>query len=128
MNVADVLSEQVPLCWEVDSLDVCMRRMCEHRVDVLPVISSSGRVVGIVTDRDLVLNRAKDRFPPKAVVRDVMSQVLATADLDEDLEALQRRLARTHKRCAVVVDEAGGCLGVVRMADIAGRLSKSGMV
>jgi CBS domain-containing protein len=94
------------------------RRLASEDVGSLPVVEGD-RLVGMVTDRDIVLQVvAKDLDPNKVPVSDVCSESPVTAEPDEALdEALQRMAKERVRRLPVVSD--GRLVGILAQADIA---------
>jgi CBS domain-containing protein len=94
------------------------RRMLSEDVGSLPVVDED-RLVGMVTDRDLVLQvMAKDLDPSKVPVSEVCTEDPVTAEPGEALgEALQRMAKEQVRRLPVVSD--GRLVGILAQADIA---------
>jgi CBS domain-containing protein len=94
------------------------RRLASEDVGSLPVVDGD-RLVGMVTDRDIVLQVvAKDLDPNRVPVSDVCSESPVTAEPDEALdEALQRMAKEQVRRLPVVSD--GRLVGILAQADIA---------
>jgi CBS domain-containing protein len=94
------------------------RRMLSEDVGSLPVVDGD-KLVGMVTDRDLVLHvLAKDLDPHKVAVADVCSENPVVAEPDDALDdALQRMAAEQVRRLPVVTD--GRLVGILAQADIA---------
>jgi len=94
------------------------RRMLSEDVGSLPVVDD-GMLVGMVTDRDLVLNViAKDLDPHKVPVSDVCSGTPVTTEPEESLDdALQRMASEQLRRLPVVAE--GRLVGILAQADIA---------
>jgi CBS domain-containing protein len=94
------------------------RRMLSEDVGSLPVVEGE-TLVGMVTDRDLVLKVvAKDLDPNKVPVSDVCTQNPVTVGADESLdEALQRMAKEQVRRLPVVSD--GQLVGILAQADVA---------
>jgi CBS domain-containing protein len=95
--------------------------VCGRRGGV--VLVEAGRPVGIFTERDIV-ERLRGTIPSGGpggsvpAVRTFMSEKLATARRDTSLiEAIRTMVARGCRHL-VVVDEAGGLLGLVTTGDI----------
>ncbi|HEV8481084.1 MAG TPA: CBS domain-containing protein [Candidatus Eisenbacteria bacterium] len=95
------------------------RKMRAYDVGSLPV-QKSGRLVGIVTDRDLVLRgTAEGRDPRGARVRDVMSmQVLSCSDRIDVKDAMKLMLENRARRVVVVNDDHRP-VGLVSLRDLA---------
>ena len=95
------------------------RAMFAENVGSLPVVDDDQELVGMVTDRDLVLHViARDLDPNKVQVADVCSENPVVVSPDEPLdEALQRMARQQVRRLPVVVD--GRLVGIVAQADVA---------
>lgn len=100
---------------------VLAQLMRKHHIGALVVVEAQekSRPVGIVTDRDLVLELMAEGLDPAVFTAgDIMSVdlVLATPDMDA-MEAVQ--LMKTHRlRRLVIVDDAGRLMGIVTMEDV----------
>ena len=94
------------------------RRMLSEDVGSLPVVDGE-TLVGIVTDRDLVLHvSAKDLDPHKVPVADVCSEDPVVAEPEDSLDdALQRMASEQVRRLPVVT--GGKLVGILAQADIA---------
>ena len=77
------------------------------------------RVVGVITDRDIVLRHVAAGHHYECPVEDAMTrEPLFTVEPDEDLETVMA-VMRTHKvRRVLVVSPSGRLLGVISQADI----------
>ena len=94
------------------------RLLASEDVGSLPVVDGDA-VVGMVTDRDIVLHVvAKDLDPNKVPVSDVCSETPVTAEPDEALDDALQRMAREQVRRLPVVSE-GRLVGILAQADIA---------
>jgi IMP dehydrogenase len=88
--------------------------MLRHRISGIPVVEASGRLVGILTNRDV-------RFAenPKQPVSELMtSQNLATAPAGVSSEEARRLLHQRRIEKLLVVDDAYHCIGLITVKDI----------
>lgn len=98
------------------------RRMLSEDVGSLPVVEGE-KLVGMVTDRDLVLQVvAKDLDPHKVPVADVCTQDPVTAGVDESLDDALQRMAKEQVRRLPVVSD-GRLVGILAQADVARKAS-----
>ena len=92
--------------------------MASEDIGPLPVVDG-GRLVGIVTDRDLVVRvLAEDRDPKSTNVGDVASSELVTVAPDTVLDEALRKMASAQVRRLPVV-EGDRIIGIVAQADVA---------
>ncbi len=88
--------------------------MARHRISGIPVVEGSGKLVGILTNRDV-------RFaenPAQPVSELMTSQNLATVKAGVSQEEAQRLLHQRRIEKLLVVDEAFRCVGLVTVKDI----------
>ena len=84
----------------------------------LPIVED-GRLVGMITDRDLairVLAEGKDLETP---VGQIASKDIVTVDPQQSLEEAARLMAEHQIRRIPVVEEDGKLVGILAQADIA---------
>ena len=109
--------------------DVCARAatlMREEDCGSLPV-TKDARLVGIVTDRDIVIRAvAAGRDPKTTPVSEVMSADPITIAPDTDADEAAKMMAEFQVRRLPVVED-GRLLGIVVTAQLARRESKGAM-
>jgi CBS domain-containing protein len=101
--------------------------MRDQDVGSIPVVERTDqkKLVGIVTDRDLVLRiLAETRDPESTAVEAVMTKSLATCSPDDDIQACLDAMERLQVRRLPVVDNQGRLVGIIAQADIALRFGK----
>lgn len=102
-----------------ESLDAAARRMKERGVGAL-VVCEDDRVIGILTDRDIVVRAvARGLDPMQATVRDSMTAQVVECTDDEELEAAAARMEHGAVRRIVVVDAEHRPEGLLSVADVA---------
>jgi CBS domain-containing protein len=95
------------------------RMMKEEDVGLAPVVEGE-RLVGTLTDRDIVTRVvAEGKDPQSVTVREVASTDLVTVDPQQDLDEALRLMAGNQVRRLPVVEEDGRLVGVVAQADVA---------
>jgi len=89
--------------------------------DVGPVPVTEGeRLVGVVTDRDIVLRVvAEGKDPQSTTVGEIASGDLVTIDPQQGLDEALRLMAEHQVRRLPVVEEDGKLVGILAQADIA---------
>ena len=98
------------------------RLMREHDIGSLPVVHND-RIVGVVTDRDLVVRViAAGLDPDTTPVVEVASDRLVTAEASADLDQALHLMAQHQVRRLPVVED-DRLVGVIAQADVA-RLGK----
>ncbi len=115
-----------PVCCEPgDSISFVAQIMKQEDVGSVPVVESrdSGKLVGIVTDRDLVIKvLAEDRPLEAATVREAMTTHPASCRVDDDVDTAMSTMADRQVRRMPVVDADGRLAGIIAQADVATRV------
>lgn len=97
--------------------------------DIGPVLvvdnEQSKTLVGIVTDRDLVLKVIAEGHDAQATrVGDVMSKKLVTCYADDDVDIAMKAMAQFQLRRIPVVEDNMRLVGIISQADIATRVNE----
>lgn len=94
--------------------------MTEHDFGFLPVVDdqNSSKLLGVLTDRDLVVRGYAEKHPGSAPVSEVMSAALVTIAPDRNAEEAADLMATHQIRRLPVVDQ-GRLIGVVALGDLA---------
>jgi CBS domain-containing protein len=125
MTVGSFCNRTVVICRESDSILESARRMRDFDVGSLVVVEDRNGVrvpVGIVTDRDIMLDLAEaDHIAARTrLVGDVMSRGVVTAREDESLDDGLKRMRAYGVRRLPVVNAEGGLEGLVTFDDLLG--------
>ncbi len=91
-----------------------LRMMSEYHIGGIPVVDKAGKLVGIVTNRDLRFERDKNRRVDEVMTRDN----LVTASFGTTLEQAADILQRHKIEKLPVVDADGKLIGLITYKDI----------
>jgi CBS domain-containing protein len=117
-SVKDAMTADVKTAAPSQSLTDVARLMKQEDVGSVPVVDGE-RLVGVVTDRDIVVRGIADGSDPHAIkAGDIASRDVVTVRPDDDLDAALRLMAQHQVRRLPVVDD-GQLVGVVAQADMA---------
>jgi CBS domain-containing protein len=122
MPIGEVCNREVVIVQPGETVLEAAQLMRRHHVgDVVVVEERGGRrvPVGIVTDRDLVLEVMAPQIDPVTVtVRDILTTDLVTIKKDAGLfEAIEYMHAKGVRRLPVV-DDNGGLIGILTLDDL----------
>ncbi len=119
MLCRDVMKKTAFASHESDTAAECAKLMRDHNVGFVPVVNGDGRVVGVVTDRDLALRVLSEKKAYSTSVSVVMTPDVRICHPEDNLKVAEEKMAKTKKSRLVVVDEGGRCVGVISLSDIA---------
>lgn len=120
------MTRDVKCCLPTDTVDQAAQLMKDEDIGPVPVVEEgTGRLVGIVTDRDLAVKIvAEGRDPSATRISDVMTSKLVTCSPHDSLETAIRTMEEHQIRRVVVCDDSGRILGIIAQADIATKMKE----
>ncbi|HEY3922138.1 MAG TPA: CBS domain-containing protein [Gaiellaceae bacterium] len=117
-SVKDAMTSDVRTVSPSQPLTDIALLMKQEDVGSVPVVDG-GRLIGMVTDRDIVVRGISDGSDPHAIqAGDIASRDLVTVRPDDDLDEALRLMAQHQVRRLPVVED-GELVGVVAQADVA---------
>jgi CBS domain-containing protein len=118
LRIGDIMTRDVRSVERTSSVEQAARIMKELNVGSVPV-TDQGRVVGIVTDRDLVLrNVAEGKGAKDTRVEEVMTTSVISASTDMDVHTAADMMAKNQIRRLPVTDR-DRLVGIVSIGDLA---------
>ncbi|GAA1988451.1 CBS domain-containing protein [Catenulispora subtropica] len=113
--------------------------LAEHRISAVPVLDTQGRVIGVVSEDDLMAKeshlegpvedsrgfafaghaeRRAQRKAAATTAHELMTAPPVTTSMDQDVVQAARKMAERHVKRLIVTDSDGGLRGVVSRRDI----------
>jgi CBS domain-containing protein len=118
MQVQDVMSRDVIVVNPWESLKTAARRMADLDVGALPV-GDNDQLIGMVTDRDMVIRGLAIGKGPTAKVGDVMTPDIKYCFQDQEVDEVATNMADIQVRRLPVVDRNKRLVGILALGDIA---------
>lgn len=119
MKVGQVCARNVAHCTPETDLARAGGLMWEMDCGVLPVIAPDGKVLGVITDRDICIAAStRTRVPSEIFARDVMSEHLYSCRLTDTVRDALRTMRKHRVLRLPVVDARGKLRGLLSMTDI----------
>ncbi len=116
MTVQDVMSREVHAVEQSTSIDSAARMMSTYDVGALPVCAD-GQVVGMITDRDLVVRHLAEHARHTRV-DEVMTPRVFTVEPEMTVEDAEELMCQ-HQVRRLPVCRAGRVVGMITQGDIA---------
>jgi CBS domain-containing protein len=124
MKVKDVMHPGAVFVEAAAPLREIARRMRDQDIGAIPV-SSGGRVVGIVTDRDIACRAFADSGEPaKMTAKDVMSKGVVCCSPEDDIAIAVQAIEKHRVRRLPVVDVDDSLVGMLSLGDVSSRVGK----
>jgi CBS domain-containing protein len=127
MKVQEVMTKTVRPCAPDDDLATAAMILWDHDCGVAPVVDAAGKVVGVITDRDICMAVAtKLRSPVDITVGEVSSGRAHTCRPEDDLAAALGTMRAVRVRRLPVVDDEGTLQGILSINDLVLRAGEGG--
>ncbi|MGM0840869.1 MAG: CBS domain-containing protein [Bacillota bacterium] len=120
-KIRDLMTKDIETCSLLDNVYEVALKMKEHNVGSIPIVDGD-KIVGMMTDRDIVLRCIAEKHPASSKVEDIMSQHLITVGPDTEASEAAHVMAEHQIRRLPVV-EGDRLIGMISLGDFAIRES-----
>lgn len=118
MKVEERMSAHLISVDREETVASAARLLSRHNIGALPVTANSGRLVGMLTDRDITVRCVAANYDPNITrVRTIMSTGAVTIPASEDT-ATAERLMEKKQICRLPVTDQGKLVGILSQGDI----------
>lgn len=119
MKVKEIMTQSAVCCSPKTNVGRAVELMWERNVGLLPVVDNAGKLIGVVTDRDLCIAMGtRNRLPGELTVGEIAIPQVFTCKPDDDVhEALSLMSAKQVRRLPVVNND-GVPQGLLSMDDL----------
>jgi CBS domain-containing protein len=122
MRVGELMTIDVKACGPGDSLNRAAQIMWENDCGCVPVADGAGKVVGMLTDRDICMAAyTQGRLLAEISVSSAMSKTIVSCRADDAVAAAERLMREERVRRLAVVEADGRLAGILSLSDIARR-------
>lgn len=116
----EIMTASPQCCARETTLNEVANLMVEADCGEIPVTDSSNRLVGVITDRDIVCRVvAKGKNPSAVTAGEVMTEPVVCVKEDTSLQDVMSVMEENQIRRVPVVDATGCCCGIISQADVA---------
>ncbi|MNW28376.1 Hypoxic response protein 1 [compost metagenome] len=121
-KIQEVMTKDCVTATPNDDIFEVAVKMRDHDTGFIPVVDSDAgrRLVGVVTDRDLVIRGYADKHPGSASVERIMTTGIRTASQDMTVDEAAELMADQAIR-RVPVTDGDRLIGIVSIGDLAVR-------
>ena len=125
MRVQDIMSEALKSCRCETNLAEAASIMWEADCGILPVIGDDGKVIGMITDRDIAMAvGTTNRIPSDIRAAEAMCREIHDCSPDDDIHAALETMRKAKIRRLPVVSADGVIQGILSLNDIARHAEK----
>lgn len=117
MHVADVMTTNVDYCTLESTCKEVAVKMKELDVGAIPICDNDS-LVGIITDRDLVLKGFANNLSGESTIAGLMTEMVVTGTKDMSVEEAAKIMSQEQIRRLPIV-ENNKLIGIVSLGDLA---------
>jgi CBS domain-containing protein len=122
----DVMTAKPQCCSTKTPINEVAELMVDADCGEIPVTDDSDRLVGVITDRDIVCRVvAKGKNPKDYNAGECMTEPVLVVSEDTSLADVMTIMEENQIRRVPVVDSKGCCCGIISQADVALSASKA---
>ena len=122
----EIMTPSPQCCTGETLLNEVANLMVEADCGEIPVTDGSNRLIGVVTDRDIVVRVvAKGKNPSAVTAAECMSEPVVVVTEDTTLADVMSVMEENQIRRVPVVDASGCCCGIISQADVAQSASEN---
>lgn len=119
MKVKDCMCKEVVFVKPDCNTEECAKLMCENHIGCIPICDDSKKVVGLVTDRDIVLRTIGcGKESKNTPVSDIMTCNVTCCTPETDIQAAERTMSENQTR-RIPVMENNKIVGILTLGDLA---------
>ena len=119
MKVSDAMTSQVSTAAPTDSVRQVAQTMAHVDSGAVPIVDN-GKVVGLVTDRDIVLRVVAEGRSFDSPISEAMSDgEVYSVTAEDNLADATAKMANHQIRRLVVLDDSGKLAGILSLGDVA---------
>ncbi|GIP57971.1 CBS domain-containing protein [Paenibacillus woosongensis] len=119
-KVKDIMTDQVVTVSPKDNIYEVAVKMKNNDTGFIPVVENGDRLIGVITDRDLVIRAIADKHPGSTAVETVMTRGIRCASPDTPVDEAADMMAEQQIR-RLPVTEGDRLIGIVSLGDMAVR-------
>jgi CBS domain-containing protein len=118
VKVSEVMTREVATVGPDETARAAARFMLSEDAGSMPV-TSGGKLLGIVTDRDIAVRGVAKGHGPETPVSELMSGDVICAHLDDNVDDVATKMSHAQVRRLPVIDHEGRLCGIVSLGDLA---------
>jgi CBS domain-containing protein len=128
-HVREVMTPNPHTVTSKDTIQDAARIMAREDTGVVPVVDDNRKIVGLITDRDIVVRLvAEGRDASGATVNEAMSQSIRSVKEDTPISEVMELMSNAQVRRVPVVNNSNELVGIVSLADLATENASDGKV
>ncbi len=116
-EIRDIMTENIECCTLLDNMFEVAVKMKELNVGAIPIVDQD-QLIGMITDRDIVIRGVAEKHPGSTKVEDIMSKTMVSVSPNTTSKEAAKLMA-DHQIRRLPVVENGKLIGIVSLGDFA---------
>ena len=150
MKTRDIMSREVITAFTDTSIEELAKILTENNISGVPIVGKDNKVVGIVTEKDIMYKDVEPRFPPVAEIlggliyiggvkeynsqlkkfvatsaKEIMTKDVITVSDDDDIKEVAALMVEHNINRVPVLDSEEKLCGIISRADIVKFIAKT---
>ncbi|MBT3237210.1 MAG: CBS domain-containing protein [Rhodospirillaceae bacterium] len=102
-----------------DTIETAAKILTTHNIGAIPVRDSEAKMVGVLSERDLVRGFAtKGSSVMSLAVADLMTSKVTSCRSEDSVKDAMKKMSKLHIRHLPVIDDDGGVIGMISLRDV----------
>ena len=106
---------------ENDTLKTTSEALAKNNLGAMPIIDSSGKVIGIISERDIARKIHQDNFSNNELVTNIMTKKIISCDLNISVTELMETMTEKKIRHMLIMNN-DELKGIVSIGDVVNHL------
>ena len=117
-KISEVMTRGIQIANPAQTIREAAMTMAREDIGSLPV-GENDRLIGMITDRDIVLRAVAEGRSPNTPIRDVMTDDIKYCFEDDDVAQVAQNMAELQVRRLPVVNRDKRLVGIVALSNVA---------
>ena len=116
MKIKDIMTKDLIVGKESDTISKIAEWMKKYDVGFIP-IARDKKIIGVITDRDIVVKALANGAKPNTEVSNYMSENVITIDVEESIDSLFETMKKNKVKRILITDHKR-LVGIVSLSDL----------
>jgi CBS domain-containing protein len=117
MKISDLMTTEIETVTPQQTAKDAASFMLSADTGSIPVCDN-GKVIGMITDRDIAVRGVAEGLGPDTAVRELMSEKIVCARDDDEVSTVAQRMSEAQVRRLPVLNADGKLVGIVSLGDL----------
>ena len=119
MKVKDCMCRDVFYLTKESSVEDCAKKMEEYHIGCIPVCDTNKKMVGIVTDRDIILRAVACSKDAKTTpLSEIMTKKVCCCLESDEVNIIENKMSNEQIRRIPVVNDSNQIVGIISLKDL----------